>query len=396
MHLNRVKLWICSLAISLSSGIDSALAQTNSPPSQPHSPIVQVAAERTEAYLPLLYGKRLGLVVNPTSRVGQQHLVDYLFSQGQQIQTIFAPEHGFRGGADAGEHISNSQDPKTGLPIVSLYGSNKQPSPQQLQNIDLLIFDIQDVGVRYYTYISTLHYLMEAAAEAGLPLLILDRPNPNGAYIDGPVLETELSSFVGMHPIPLLHGLTVAELARMIIGEGWLKSKKPLALSIIPVANYSHQTFYSLPVRPSPNLPTDQAIALYPSLGLFEGTIVSVGRGTTTPFEVLGVPSASVGLFSFLPLSRPGANSPPYLGQVCYGYDLRQREAHGLDLSLLLEMYKQQPGSQFFNPFFKKLAGTTELQDQIIAGWSEAQIRESWQANLKAYQHIRTRYLLYP
>lgn len=396
MSLNPLKVCLFVLLLSLLSGASSVFAHTNAVKPPLNQAVIQVGAERSAAYLPLLKGKRLGLVVNATSQVGQQHLVDYLLSQGQQIQTIFAPEHGFRGTADAGATISNSQDPETGLAVLSLYGANKQPSPQQLQNIDLLVFDIQDVGVRYYTYISTLHYLMEAAAEAGLPLLILDRPNPNGAYVDGPVLEPELSSFVGMHPIPLLHGLTVAELARMIVGEGWLKSKKQLDLSIIPVAHYNHQMAYSLPIRPSPNLATDQAIALYPSLGLFEGTVVSVGRGTTSPFEVIGLPTPSAGLFSFLPLSRPGASSPPYLGQVCYGYDLRQRNIQGLDLSLLLDMYQQQPGPAFFNPFFKKLAGTTELESQILAGWSEAQIRESWQTKLTAYHPIRETYLLYP
>ena len=357
---------------------------------------VQVAAERPAAYLPLLTGKRLGLVVNASSRVADQHLVDFLLAQGQQVSVIFAPEHGFRGTADAGAHISNSKDTQTGLPVVSLYGANKQPSPEQLQEIDLLIFDVQDVGVRYYTYISTLHYLMEAAAETGVPLLVLDRPNPNGAYIDGPTLEPEYRSFVGMHAIPLLHGLTVAELARMIVGEGWLQSKKPLDLTVIPVNNYTHQTAYSLPVRPSPNLPNDQAIALYPSLGLFEGTIVSVGRGTPTPFQVIGLPSPDAGLFSFLPLSRPGASAPPYQGQVCYGYDLRSRSAQGLNLSYLLEMYQHHPSGDFFNPFFQKLAGTRQLQEQIRSGWSEAQIRESWQADLLAYQHMRKAYLLYP
>ncbi len=398
MQASHTRSWGISLLFSLFVGVSAAIAQIEATPTSQAVPQVrlQVGAERPAAYLDLLQDKRLGLVVNNTSRVGERHLVDYLLSQGQQIETIFAPEHGFRGTADAGAQINNSRDSETGLPVVSLYGANKQPSPEQLKQIDLLIFDIQDVGVRYYTYISTLHYLMEAAADAGLPLVILDRPNPNGAFIDGPVLEPELSSFVGMHTIPLLHGLTVAELARMIVGEGWLKSKKPLDLTVIPVANYTHQTIYSLPVRPSPNLPNDQSIALYPSLGLFEGTVVSVGRGTSMPFQVIGLPNSSAGLFTFLPLSRPGASSPPYQGLLCYGYDLRQRTPKGLELSYLLSMYKQQPGPEFFNPFFKKLAGTTALQNQIMAGWSEAQIRESWQADLSAYQRIRTAYLLYP
>lgn len=358
------------------------------------------AAEQADPLLAQVKGKRLGLVVNHSSRTENQHLVDFLLASGQQVRRIFAPEHGFRGTADAGAHLQDGLDPQTGLPVVSLYGAQKKPLPAHLQDLDLLIFDIQDVGVRYYTYISTLHYLMQAAAEAGLPLLVLDRPNPNGDYLAGPLLEPAYQSFVGMHPIPLVHGLTVGELARMIVGEDWLSSPQQPALKldlrVLPVLNYSHATAYDLPVPPSPNLPNARAVRLYPSLGLFEGTRVSVGRGTPWPFQVLGLPDPSVGQFSFRPRRMPGASSPPYLEQLCYGLDLRAVEAPRFSLRYLLHFYRRYTGSQpFFNAFFSKLAGTNRLQGQLEAGLSEAQISASWQPELEAFRLRRRPYLLY-
>lgn len=358
------------------------------------------AAEQADPLLAQVKGKRLGLVVNHSSRTENQHLVDFLLASGQQVRRIFAPEHGFRGTADAGAHLQDGLDPQTGLPVVSLYGAQKKPLPAHLQDLDLLIFDIQDVGVRYYTYISTLHYLMQAAAEAGLPLLVLDRPNPNGDYLAGPLLEPAYQSFVGMHPIPLVHGLTVGELARMIVGEDWLSSPLQPALKldlrVLPVLNYSHATAYDLPVPPSPNLPNARAVRLYPSLGLFEGTRVSVGRGTPWPFQVLGLPDPSVGQFSFRPRRMPGASSPPYLEQLCYGLDLRAVEAPRFSLRYLLHFYRRYTGSQpFFNAFFSKLAGTNRLQGQLEAGLSEAQISASWQPELEAFRLRRRPYLLY-
>ena len=355
------------------------------------------AADRPESWLPLLAGKRLGVVVNPSSRVGTTHLVDFLRRQNLKLQTIFAPEHGFRGTADAGAHLDDGLDAATGLPVVSLYGAQKKPSAAHLADLDALVFDIQDVGVRYYTYISTLHYVLEAAAEAGQEVIVLDRPNPNGGYVDGPVLDPALRSFVGMHPIPLVYGLTIGELARMIQGEAWIEHAQQLKLTVVAMAGYRHDQVYSLPVRPSPNLPNDRAIRLYPSLGLFEGTPVSVGRGTDWPFQVLGLPDPRAGAFSFTPRSLPGATSPPYLGQTCYGLDLRQGDPPRFSLRFLLHFYKLHAGPEpFFKPFFDKLAGTGRLRHQIEAGLDEAAIRASWQPELRAYASLRSKYLLYP
>ncbi|WP_187263291.1 exo-beta-N-acetylmuramidase NamZ family protein [Pontibacter beigongshangensis] len=371
-------------------------------PQTPQPKPLQTGAAQTGRYLKLLQGKRVGLVVNQTSVIGKTHLVDTLLSHGIRITTIFAPEHGFRGEADAGAHIKDAKDTKTGLPIISLYGSNKKPLPEQLQNVDVVVFDIQDVGVRFYTYISTMHYVMEACAENNKPLLVLDRPNPNGHYVDGPVLELkkETTSFVGMHPIPLVHGLTVGELAKMINGEKWLGGQRQCQLTVIPVANYNHKMPYQLPVRPSPNLPNAQAILLYPSLGLFEGTNVSVGRGTSTPFQVIGSPFYKNKDFSFTPKPMPGAQDPPHKGKTCYGLDLTSAEqAQPFTLSFLLEMYHNSTNQDKFfltSNFIDKLAGTTKLQEQIKAGKSEAEIEASWQADLAKYKTMRKRYLLYP
>ncbi|MCC9165707.1 exo-beta-N-acetylmuramidase NamZ family protein [Pontibacter harenae] len=359
---------------------------------------LQLGAAQTDKYLPLLQGKRVGLVVNQTSVIGQTHLVDSLLSLGVKVSTIFAPEHGFRGEADAGAHVKDAKDVKTGLPIISLYGANKKPLPDQIKELDVLVFDIQDVGTRFYTYISTMHYVMEAAAENNKQVLVLDRPNPNGHYVDGPVLEMEQQSFVGMHPIPIVHGLTVGELAHMINGEGWLKGKQQAELTVIPMENYTHQTAYTLPVKPSPNLPNTQAITLYPSLCFFEGTNVSVGRGTPTPFQVIGSPYYQDKSFSFVPKPMPGAMEPPYKGQTCYGLDLTNpADAQPFTLIYLLDFYQNSTQKdKFFNNFFEKLAGTAKLRQQIIAGKTETEIRASWEPALSNYKQLRKQYLLYP
>ena len=359
---------------------------------------LQLGAERMDQYLPKLKGKRVGMIVNQTSMVGDTHLVDTLLSRGVEIKTIFAPEHGFRGEADAGAHVKDAKDAKTGLPIISLYGANKKPQPEQIKDLDVLVFDIQDVGTRFYTYISTMHYVMEAAAESGKEVLILDRPNPNGDYVDGPVLEKEHKSFVGMHPIPIVHGLTVGELAQMINGQKWLEGQRQAKITVVPMANYTHETAYVLPVRPSPNLPNQQAIQLYPSICFFEGTNVSVGRGTPTPFQVIGSPYYMIKKFSFTPVSTPGATNPPNKGEVCYGLDLTNVSVPAkVDLSYLLEMYQNSTEKdKFFNNFFEKLAGTSKLREQVKAGKSEAEIRASWEPELSEYKKMRKQYLLYP
>jgi len=360
------------------------------------SPILP-GAYQIDEYLPFLKDKKVALVVNQTSMIQNTHLVDTLLSLGVTIKKIFAPEHGFRGEADAGETVKNEVDKKTGLPLVSLYGNNKKPTPEQLKDVDVVIFDIQDVGVRFYTYISTMHFVMQACAENGKPLLILDRPNPNGSYIDGPVLETKYKSFVGMHPIPLVHGLTIAELAQMINGEHWLDSNKTCNLKIVKVKNYEHKDRYVLPVKPSPNLPNEVSILLYPSLGLFEGTVMSVGRGTDKAFQVIGAPDPAYGKDTFKPVSTTGAKNPPYENKVCYGIDLsKQRPEPGLKLNYVIDMYQKSPDKEkFFNNFFNKLAGNSSLQEQIKKGMSEAAIRESWQAGLNNYKLMRKKYLLY-
>lgn len=359
---------------------------------------LQTGAGQTSQYLNLLQGKRVGMIVNQTSVIGTTHLVDSLLSRGVKITTIFAPEHGFRGDADAGAYVKDAKDVKTGLPIISLYGKNKKPLPAQLQNVDVLVFDIQDVGARFYTYISTMHYVMEAAAENNKQVLVLDRPNPNGHYIDGPVLEKTQQSFVGMHPIPIVHGLTVGELAKMINGEKWLEGKRQCQLTVIPAANYTHSTAYALPVKPSPNLPNAQAITLYPSLCLFEGTNVSVGRGTDSPFQLIGSPFYKNKAFSFTPKSMPGAQDPPYKNQVCYGKDLTATTLEKpFTLAYVLDFYNNSSSQdKFFNSFFEKLAGTATLREQIKAGKSEAEIRASWEPALSDYKKLRKKYLLYP
>lgn len=355
-------------------------------------------ADRTDVYLPLLKGKRVGMLVNQTSVIGSSHLVDSLLKLDVKIVKIFSPEHGFRGEADAGEKLGNTVDKKTGLPIVSLYGKHRKPDAKDLADVDLLIFDLQDVGVRFYTYISSLEELMEAAAEHRKPLLVLDRPNPNGHYTDGPILDTAFRSFVGMQPIPTVHGMTVGEYAKMLNGEGWLDNKAQCRLTVIPCAGYTHRTMYQLPVKPSPNLPNMASIYLYPSTCLFEGTVFSLGRGTDKPFQVYGHPALPKDLFSFTPRSLPGAKSPVLMDQTCYGYDL-SHEAHPdnkIRLDWIINAYKLFPDKdKFFNAFFNKLAGNKELMAQIKAGKSPEQIRKTWEAGLAAFGKIRQKYLLY-
>jgi uncharacterized protein YbbC (DUF1343 family) len=383
------------LMVYLPAANSQTLATSNKP-----AAAITPGAERLTEYLPLLQGKRIGMLVNQTSQLGEQHLVDALLAEQVNIVSIFAPEHGFRGDHDAGAKVSSTVDRKTGLPLLSLYGANKAPSAEQMQALDLVIFDIQDVGVRYYTYISSMHYLMQAAAEHGVAVLILDRPNPNGRYLDGPVLDLAYQSFVGMHPIPLLHGMTVGELAQMIKGERWINHADKLVLTVMPVANYQRHMHYSLPLPPSPNLPNDQAIALYPSLGFFEATPLSVGRGTPFPFQVIGYDQFSIGEFSFTPEATPGAASnPPLKDRLSKGQDLRQVSAGGLNLSYLLAWHKlfQQHQLSVFNApgFMDKLAGTATLRQQIEQGFTAAQIRASWQPALQVFAKQRQPYLLY-
>lgn len=360
---------------------------------------VQLGIHQLDKVVAATAGKRVGLLVNHTSALGNVHLVDLLAALKVDVRKVFAPEHGFRGNADAGELITDSKDAKTGIPIVSLYGNNKKPTAAQLADVDVVIFDIQDVGTRFFTYISSLHYMMEACAENKKKVMILDRPNPNGHYVDGPVLKPELKSFVGMHPIPIVHGLTVGELAQMINGERWLAGGLTCDLEIIRMLFYTHTMPYAPPIKPSPNLPTPHSILLYPTTCLFEGTALSVGRGTQTPFEVIGHPSLRQLTFSFTPVSIPGmAKQPPFQDQACFGWDFRQSkpEKH-IAVQWLIDAYQAYSDKdKFFIPYFDKLAGTPQLKEQIRIGLTEQQIRESWKKDLDSYLAMRQKYLLYP
>lgn len=359
---------------------------------------IKTGAENYTAYLPLLANKKIGIVTNPTGIVeSKKHLVDFLLENKVDLQKIYAPEHGFRGTADAGEVIKDGKDIKTNLPIISLYGNNKKPKPEQLADIDIVIFDIQDVGARFYTYISTLHYVMEACAENNIELLVLDRPNPNGSIVDGPVLEMEHKSFVGMHTIPVLHGMTIGEYAKMINGEKWLANGLTCNLTVIPCANYKRDMPYSLLVKPSPNLPNDQSINLYASLCFFEGTNVSVGRGTEKQFQIYGSPFLLKTDFSFTPIPNFGAKEPMHKDILCYGEDLSKiKKVSRLELKWLIKTYANTSHKTvFFNDFFTKLAGTKKLQEQIIEGVSEKEIRKSWEADLNVFKETRKKYLIY-
>lgn len=362
---------------------------------------IKTGADNFEKYLPVLKGKKVGVITNQTGIVTvngkDESLVDFLMDKKVTLQKIFAPEHGFRGTADAGEHVKDGKDIKTGLPIISLYGNNKKPKPEQLAGIDVMVFDLQDVGARFYTYISSLHYIMEACAEEGIPLILLDRPNPNGGIVDGPTLEKENSSFIGMHEIPVLHGMTIGEYARMINGEKWLKGGLQCDLAVIPCTGYTPGIPYHLPVKPSPNLPNDQAINLYASLCFFEGTNVSLGRGTDKQFQVYGSPDLPHTGFSFTPMPNEGAKEPPLKGIVCYGEDLSKApKVKQLELKWLIKAYGEtKEKSKFFIPFFTKLAGTKKLQQQIESGITEAEIRKSWQPGIETFKKMRKKYLIY-
>src|SRR5574344_1175125 len=363
---------------------------------------------KSQEYWALLTNKRVGVVANQSSLVGSTHLVDTLLSCGVKIQTIFCPEHGFRGQAEAGASVGD--ETLAQIPVVSLYGKNKKPTSEQMRNIDVMVFDLQDVGVRFYTYISTLHYVMEACAEKGIPLLVLDRPNPNGWYVDGPVLEPQYRSFVGMHPVPIVYGMTIGEYAMMVNGEGWLHpvgvSQGTFAcdLHVVPLSNYTHRRHYNLPVAPSPNLPTAQSVALYPSLCLFEGTNISVGRGTDTPFEIVGAPqyhhtkADSLSPCTFTPRSIIGVSeNPPFKGKSCNGINLHTYPVKGFSLTFLIIMYKGTPHDTFFlkNGFVDKLAGTATLRQQLQRGATEQEIRSGWEPQLSHFKSIRKKYLLY-
>ena len=369
----------------------------------PSQPAVRTGCERTELYLQKLKDKSVGLVANPTTVMGTEHLADFLVRQGIGLTRIFAPEHGFRGDADAGADIRNGVDSATGVPVVSLYGDKNKPTAVDLQGIDIMIYDIQDVGVRFYTYISTLHYLMEACAENNIPLLILDRPDPLGFYVDGPILENEFRSFVGLHPIPIVYGMTPGELALMINGEGWLKNGEKCNLQVIPCSGYDHNTRYQLPVNPSPNLNCMQAIYLYPSICLFEGTIMSLGRGTTSPFRVIGHPEYPDKNFSFVPKAGKSNQNPLLKDQTCYGIDLQNipldslKQLNYIKLNWLIEVSrKMNRGKDFFIPYINRLAGTAQFREQILQGRTEKQIRQSWQQGLDDFFKKRAGYLLYP
>ena len=364
---------------------------------------IQTGAEQTELYLPLLKGKKVAITANQTSNIGNAHLVDSLLARNVNIVKVFGPEHGFRGNAGAGEKVKSTTDDKTGLPLISLYGKHKKPTTDDLTGIDIMVFDIQDVGTRFYTYISTMSYVMEACAENNVEMIVLDRPNPNGFYVDGPMLEPEFSSFVGLHPVPVVYGMTMGEYAQMVNGEGLLENGIKCNLKIIPLKNYTHNSLYELPVRPSPNLPNMDAVYLYPSLCFFEGTMISVGRGTEMPFQLIGHPEYRDGKTVFIPKPIIGiAPHPKYEGKVCYGTILKDSvenpilKEKQLHLSWLINSYDYFKGKDgFFNGFFDKLAGTDKLRKQILEGKTEKEIRLSWQAGLESFKKIRGKYLLY-
>lgn len=387
----------------------------NSNPYQNKAPLT-VAANQLELYLPLLKNKRVGIVANQTSVIFKNgsglglngglikndntHLVDSLIKRDVSVVKVFAPEHGYRGRADAGEYVKGGVDLKTGLPIVSLYGENRKPNPNVLEDLDVVVFDIQDVGTRFYTFVSTLHYMMEGCAALDIPLIVLDRPNPNGHYVDGPVLDLNYKSFVGMHAVPITHGMTLGEFAKMINGEHWLEDDLNCDLTVIPVANYNRKGAYMLPIPPSPNLPNQKAINLYPSLCLFEGTQVSVGRGTENQFQIFGSPFLGDENYSFQFIPKPnfGAKNPKHNAKTCYGKDLKNVDfLNEINLNWLIEAYENTTDkSSFFNSFFTKLAGQTILQQQIEKGWSALEIKKSWQKDLEQFKILRANYLIYP
>lgn len=354
-----------------------------------------LGANRIDQIIRLTNEKSIAIVGNQTSMVNNTHLVDTLISLNQNIITVFSPEHGFRGTGDAGAKIENEIDIKTGIPIISLYGKNKKPKKKNLEDVDIIVFDIQDVGARFYTYISTLHYVLEACSEENIKVIVLDRPNPNGHFIDGPVLEQKYKSFVGMHPIPIVHAMTIGEYAKMIIGEKWIEKKCDLI--VIEMLNYNRNKIYELPIKPSPNLPNKRAVNLYPSLCLFEGTIISIGRGTKKPFQHFGHPKLNLYNYSFIPKSGPGSKYPKHENKICFGKDLTNTPIlNSINLEWLIETYDQcQNKEDFFISFFDKLAGTDKLRKQIISGKSSKEIKKSWKNELNEFKNIRNKYLLY-
>lgn len=364
---------------------------------------LHTGAERLDQYLHLVKGKRVAIVANHTSLIGSVHLVDTLKSLGVDIRKVFSPEHGFRGEAGAGEKVASTTDPRTGIALVSLYGKNKKPTDEQLADIDVVIYDIQDVGARFYTYISTMTYVMDACAKKKIKFIVLDRPNPNGHYIDGPVLEKEYASFVGLHPVPVVYGMTAGEYACMVSEEGWLESGLKCDLTVITCTGYDHRTLYQLPVKPSPNLPTMESVYLYPTLCFFEGTVFSMGRGTDKPFQVAGHPDyLRSAPYTFTPQSNSANKSPKHEGQKCYGYDLTDEgktyytEGGWVQLTTLITCYQNfGDKAHFFTSYFNTLAGNSKLQEQIKAGIEQDVIRDSWQPGLQAFRQIRKKYLLY-
>lgn len=391
--MQRFNLYIILIIILISSIFNYCRGSNTTPK-------VITGAEQLSEYVPDIENRKVGLIVNQTSIVDGSHLVDLLLSKGIQVKKIFTPEHGFRGDVEAGDSVNNSIDKKTGIPIISLYGKNKKPTKENLSGIDVIIFDIQDVGCRFFTYISTMHYAMEACAENNIPLIILDRPNPNGDYVDGPVLKPELKSFVGMHPIPIVHGCTVGELALMINGEGWLDGNLRCKLKVVPVKNYKHSDRYELPVKPSPNLPNQVSIRLYPSLCLFEATTVSIGRGTEFPFQVIGFPNKRFGDFTFSPQSIKGVSAKPlHEGKQCFGVDLRdETKAPQFTLYNFINFFNQFENPDSFwssKRWIDLLSGDPNFYSQINEKRSESEIRQSWQADLLKYKTMRKKYLLY-
>lgn len=361
---------------------------------------ISTGAENTKRIVALTGKSKVGIFANHTARVGKRHLLDTLLSLGVNVTRIYSPEHGFRGDADAGEDVGNGTDPNTGIQIISLYGPSKKPSVEQLAAVDIVLFDMQDIGVRFFTYISSLHYMMEACARDNKKLIILDRPNPNGGYVDGPVLRPEFRSFVGMHPVPVVHGMTLGEYARMVNGEGWLEGGKKCPLEVIPATGWKHGDPWNITVKPSPNLPNDHAIRLYPSTCFFEGTVLSIGRGTWHPFEQAGHPDLKDKFeHTFTPISIPGmSKTPPHQDRLCYGLDFRKEPIEDkLNLTYLITLYRAFPDpDKFFIGYIDKLAGTAELKEQIKQGMSADEIRATWQKDLEAFKKTRKKYLLYP
>ncbi|MBT4916702.1 MAG: DUF1343 domain-containing protein [Formosa sp.] len=401
MHLNFIKntiLLFVVVVLCFTNKSESQIQVHRNP-----GPIV-LGAQQTERYLPILKNKNIGIVANQTSVIfkpeGYTHLIDTLLSLNIIIKKAFAPEHGFRGRADAGEYVKDGVDAGSGIPIVSLYGSNKIPNAAILSDLDVVIFDVQDVGARFYTFLSTLHYMMETCANLGITVLILDRPNPNGHYVDGPTLDLKYTSFVGVHPVPVVHGMTVGEYAQMINGEGWLKEGVKCELKVISIQNYTHSTIYQPPIKPSPNLPNSKAINLYPSLCFFEGTNMSMGRGTANQFQIIGSPFLKGDLYNyeFIPKPNIGAKYPIHEGDICKGLNLQNEpRLNYIELKWLIDAYQNSSNKiVFFNPFFTKLAGQELLQKKIENGWNAQQIRASWKDDIEKYKRLREPYLLYP